>query len=622
MSDALLPYFRRELDALRRLAGEFAKNHPKIAGRLRLGADGADDPQVERLLEGVAFLAARVQHRLDDEFPELTDALLGLLYPHFLAPFPSCLVARLEPAEGLQAAARLPAGLAVDTEPVRGERCRFHTAYPVTLWPVEVESVRLKGPPFDAPPHPAVQGRAVACLHIALRCRTPEMSFARLGMDRLRLFLRGATALPLYELLCAHALAVGYAEGPADPAALLLPPEAIAPVGFAPEEALLPWPARSFSGFRLLSEYFAFPQKFLFLDLCGMAARTRAGAGGRLEVFVWLDRAASELERSVGAEVVALNCTPLVNLFPRHCEELPLDGTAIETRVVPEARRAGTLEVWSVERVWEQLPDGGTRPWRPFHRLTHADPDGGVPGGFYGLARRAAGGADPGTEVHLAPLDPEARPEAARDTVLSVEALCLNRDLPQELPFGGGRPGLSLVEGAPAVARLQALTPPTRTLRRPLREGGAWRLVSHLSLGHLSVVGGESGAAALREVLRLYDLTSGTETRAAIAALLEVSAEAGVARLPQEPRGPDDPRGRTGPAGPLGGSFCRGLDVTLSFDERAWESGGLYLLAAVLDRFLALHATVNAFTRTRAVLRGRADPVAEFPARAGARVLL
>ncbi|MDO9712946.1 type VI secretion system baseplate subunit TssF [Paracraurococcus lichenis] len=621
MSDALLPYFRRELDALRRLAGEFAEAHPKIAGRLRLGADGADDPQVERLLEGVAFLAARVQHRLDDEFPELTDALLGLLYPHFLAPFPSCLVARLEPAEGLQAAARLPAGLAVDTEPVRGERCRFRTAYPVTLWPLEVESVRLQGLPLTAPANPAVQGRAAACLRIVLRCRGQDMTFARLGLDRLRLFLRGAPALPLYELLCAHALAVAYAEGPADTGAVILPPAAIAPVGFTPEEALLPWPARSFSGFRLLSEYFAFPQKFLFLDLCGMQARTRAGAGNRLEVFVWLDRSAPELERTLDAGAVALGCTPLVNLFPRHCEELPLDDTAIEARIVPEARRAGTFEVWSVERVWEQLSDGSARPWRPLYRMAHGDPDGGVPGGFYALARRAAGGADPGTEVWLAPHDPEARPEAARDTVLSIEALCLNRDLPKELPFGGGRPALSLVEGAPAVARLQALTPPTRTLRRPPRDG-AWRLVSHLSLGHLSVVGGEAGAAALREVLRLYDLAEGTETRAAIAALLEVAATAGVARLPQEPRGPDDPRGRSGPAGPLGGSFCRGLDVTLTFDERGWESGGLYLLAAVLDRFLALHATVNAFTRTRVLLRGREDPVAEFPARAGARVLL
>src|SRR4051812_14754495 len=200
MSDALLPHFRRELDALRRLAGEFAEAHPKIAGRLRLGADGADDPHVERLLEGVAFLAARVQHRLDDEYPELTDALLELLYPHYLAPFPSCLVARMAPAEGLQAAAPLPAGLPVDTEPVRSERCRFRTAYPVTLRPVEGEALRLRARPSAPPPNPPVQNRAVACLRLTLRCHAPEMNFGRLGLDRLRLFLRGAQALPLYEL--------------------------------------------------------------------------------------------------------------------------------------------------------------------------------------------------------------------------------------------------------------------------------------------------------------------------------------------------------------------------------------------------------------------------------------
>ena len=152
MSDALLPYYDRELNAIRRLAADFANAHPKIAGRLRLTPDAVDDPHVARLLEGTAFLAARVHHRLDDEFPELTDALLGVLYPHYLAPIPSAAILQFEPQPDLALPVRLVSGIALETEPVRGEPCRFQTAWPLTLWPIEIESVRLSGLPL--PPLP------------------------------------------------------------------------------------------------------------------------------------------------------------------------------------------------------------------------------------------------------------------------------------------------------------------------------------------------------------------------------------------------------------------------------------------------------------------------------------
>jgi type VI secretion system protein ImpG len=607
MSDALLAYYDRELGALRRLAAEFAASYPKIAGRLRLAPDAVDDPHVARLLEGVAFLAARVHHRLDDEFPELTDALLGVLYPHYLAPVPSAAIAQLRAPPELALPLRLEAGLALETEPVRGEPCRFRTAWPVTLWPIEIESVRLSGLPLAAPANPLAAG-AVAVLRIALKCSAAEAAFSRLGVDRLRFFLRGpaAVALPLYELLGAHAVSLAYAEGPNDPAPTILPATAIEPAGFAPEEALLPWPARSFAGFRLLTEYFAFPDKFLFVDFARLDARTLLSGGSRLEIFVYLDRALPELERAVGADTLALGCTPIINLFPQRCEPIQLTHTDIEYRIVPDARRPAALEVWQVERVRESRPDGRSRPWRPFYRLTHADPDGAAPGGFYHLARRPAGAAQAGSEVYLAPYDPEFDPAAAAGAVLSVDALCSNRDLPAALPFGGGHPELRPIEASSGISHVACLTAPTAPLRPPLRERRFWRLVSHLSLSHLSLVGGAEGAAALREVLRLYDLRDGPETRAAIEALLAVTAAPGTARV----------------SGARGGAFCRGLDVVLEFDPPAWQSGGLYLLAAVLDRFLALHATVNSFVRTSAVLRGRAGRCASWPARAGMRVLL
>ena len=613
MSDALLPYYNRELNAIRQLASAFAAAHPKIAGRLRLAGDMTDDPHVARLLEGVAFLSARVQHRLDDEFPELTDALLNVLYPHYLAPMPSVAIAQFQCQPELTSPVQIGPGLTVDTEPVHGEVCRYRTAAPLTLWPLRIETVRLAGLPLAAPANPLAAG-AASVLRITLATAAPQTGFAQLGLDRdksfrLRCFLRSAAnlALPLYELLCEHALSVAYATGPADPNPVILPASAIQPAGFAADEALLPWPARSFSGFRLLTEYFAFPEKFLFVDFAGLEGKTLLTDGNRLDIFVWLDRASPELERAIDASSIALGCAPVVNLFPQRCEPIPLTHTETEYRVVADARRPASLEVWQVERVHETRPDGTSRPWQPFYRMTHGDPAAGSRDCWYHMVRRDAPAALGGSETWLAPHDPAFDPEAPANAVLSVEALCLNRDLPARLPFGGGHPLLKLVESSSVITQVTCLTAPTPTLRPALRERGFWRLVSHLSLGHLSVTGGAEGAAALREILLLYDLRDSAETRAAIDALVGVRTAPGAARVP----------------GTRAGTFCRGLDIVLEFEPRAWQGGGLYLLAAVLDRFLALHATVNSFTRTSAHLRGREGrAAAAWPARAGARVLL
>jgi len=607
MPDELLPYYDRELNALRRLAADFATAHPKIAGRLRVTRDTVDDPHVSRLLEGVAFLSARVHHRLDDEFPELTDALLAVLYPHYLAPTPSAAIVQVKPQADLMQPLRLQGGILLDSEPVRGDNCRFHTSWPLTLWPIEIEAVRLSGLPLAAPVNPMAPG-ATAVLRITLKCMSPDVTFAALGLDKLRFFLRGAgnLTLPLYELLCAHTVSIAFAEGPNDPAPVIVPASAIEPVGFAPEEALLPWPARSFAGFRLLTEYFAFPEKFLFVDLNRIDAKSLLSGGNRMEIFIYLNRSVPELERSVDAEALALGCTPILNLFHQRCEPIQVTHTDTEYRIVPDARRPEAMEVWQVERVRETRSDGTTRPWRPFYRLTHGDPDASAPGGFYQTVRRETYGPLTGSEVYLAPCDPDFDPDAPIDAILSVDALCLNRDLPSLLPFGGGHPDMRLVETAAGIASVVCVTAPTAPLRPPLREHRFWRLLSHLSLGHLSVVGGAEGAMALQEVLRLYDLRDSVETRAAIDALVGVSAKPGTARAP----------------GSRVGAFCRGLDVTLEFEPSAWHSAGLYLLASVLDRFLALHATVNSFVRTTAAVRGQSGRGATWPARAGMRVLL
>lgn len=553
-----------------------------------------------------------MRHKLEDEFPELTDALLGILYPHYLLPFPSCSIVQFAGLPSATAPYRVPAGSALDTEPVSGERCRFRTCYPVTLHPITLDQVRLSGLPLQAPVNRAARG-AVASLRIALRCLAADASFAQLGPDTIRFFLRGtpSISLPLHELVLNHTVSVAVADGPNDPNPVVLPADAVREVGFARDEALLPWPARSFAGYRLLTEYFAFPEKFLFFDVTGLDAKALISGGNRMEIFLYLDRAMPELERTVSADALALGCTPVVNLFPHRCDPLPLDGTATELRVVADARRPRALEVWSVEKVRESRPSGQPRPWLPFYRLAA---DAGLPGGAergeaeaprWHPVRRPAAAPLSGTELFLAFAESGFDPELPADGTLSIDAICFNRDLPASLPFGGGRPRLTAVEGLGGVSSMACLTAPTPTLRPRLAAQGAWKLVSHLALNHLSVTGGEAGAAALREILRLYDLRELAETRAVIEGVVSVTAQEGAARAP----------------GRRPGAFVRGLDVRVDLDPRAFAAGG-FLFASVLERFLALHASINSFVRTTAAFSGRPGAIRTWPPRAGELPLL
>jgi type VI secretion system protein ImpG len=246
MPDDLFSYYNRELSYIRRHAARFAEAYPKVAGRLRLGPDGSEDPHVERLLQGFAYLTARVRHKLDDEFPEITQALLGVLYPHYLTPIPSCAVVQLDLAEGqneLTAGVIVPRGQVLETDPIQGEPCRFQTSYSVTVFPIDVRFAALMSAPFTAPPTPRANS-ALAVLRIVLGCRSPALRFRDLGLKRLRFFLRGQTqhTLKLYELLFNHAVEVAFANRPDDKTAVAVGPDALKAVGFEPEEGLLPYP--------------------------------------------------------------------------------------------------------------------------------------------------------------------------------------------------------------------------------------------------------------------------------------------------------------------------------------------------------------------------------------------
>lgn len=604
MSDQLLPLYDQELAYLRNLAGEFADAHPKIAGRLRLSADAVDDPHVARLIEAFALIAARIRQKLDDEFPELTASILGALYPHTLTPFPSAAIACFAPLDDLDGSFVVPRHTPLEMEPIEGEACRYRTTQPVELWPIAVQVASIGGRPLVAPSGP-FSAQAACSLRVVLQCLSPGETFAGLGLDRLRFFLRGLPqhSAALYELLCNDLLGVAVAEHPEDPHAVFLGPASVVAAGFAAEETLLPHSPRSFAGYRLLGEYFGFPAKFLFVDLSGISAMTLRRGGRSVELFFYFRRATPGLERHVGPESLALGCTPIVNLFNQRAEPIALTHESAEYTVVPDSRRHATREVFSVDRVTLSEAGRQTRSVLPFFASHHAaDPTSQTL--FYTTQRRRLAEGDDTTDLTLSVVDGELGPNCPTDGILAVETTCLNRDLPRFLPYGGKRPLLSMVEGAAEVTAVRCITPPTATIRPPQGRRQGWRLISQLSLNHLSLADDAEGADALREILRLHDVRDIPETHAALDAIRAVRSSRGTARLPGS------------------GAICRGVDIELELDANRLERSGAYLFASVLDRFMGLYTSINSFSRLTVRLQGRGEVYCTFPARAGERPLL
>ncbi|TVR99116.1 MAG: type VI secretion system baseplate subunit TssF [Rhodospirillales bacterium] len=616
-ADDLTAYLQ-ELEYLRTMGSAFASRYPRVAGALELGEDGSADPHVERLIESFAFLTARLQRELDAQFPRIPEALLGVLYPHLGAPIPSMAIARFEPdpqqsraLPGFTIAAATPL-FATATD---GTTCRFRTAYPVTLWPVEVVGADLIHP-ADIPALDTVSGLdAASVLRLRLAC-LGRRTFAEFHPAVLRFFLHGAMTITasVYELLFNQLTAVAVLRGdPSSPAGdgtaavpepALLPPDCIRPVGFGADEAVLPHPEHAHQGYRLLQEYFTFPDKYLFFDLHLGDLAGRGGLGtGRVAEVLFLLAEAPRRRLAVGAETFRLNCTPIVNLFPKTTEPIRLDHTRVEYRLQPDSRWERSTEIHSVARVSATSRfEDDSRLIRPFFSFTHDDAERGQTA--YWLARRTptCRPDQTGTDIHLSFVDLDFQPSRPPTQVVFAQTLCTNRGLADQLPAGTD---LAIELDAP-IRWAACLTKPTLQHAPALAGDTLWRLVSHLSLNHLSLEGGPDSLAALQEVLRLYAGPTSAASANQIKGLTGLATRRVVRHV-----GEDAWR-----------SFCRGIEIRLDVDESLYVGASAFLLSAVLNRFFGLYAGVNTFTQLVVGSRQRDGIWKTWPPLAGEAIVL
>jgi type VI secretion system protein ImpG len=610
--DDLLLYYERELTFLRDMGAEFAVKYPKIASRLVLEPDKCEDPHVERMLEAFSFLAARVHLKIDDEFPEITDSLLSILYPHYTRPIPSMSIAhfdvdheQINPVTGL----KIERGAMLNSRPVGGAPCKFRTCYETTFWPVRIEDAYWTTPDRLQPPIKSMD--TSGAIRLELKC-AGDATFAKLGMRSLRLHLSGEGNLThtLYELLCNNCARIVIRD--LAPKSKLQPivlgPESLKPVGFAEDEAMLPYSRRSFAGYRLIQEYFCFPQKFFFFDLLGLNQLGRAGFGDRVEIVFLLtpfERAERRdiLESGVTARAFRTDCVPVVNLFPQTAEPILLDQLRYEYQVTPDVSRRSAMEVFSVDSVVSADAQTGEvtafQPFYSFRRRGHQRNEV-----FWHSARRPSGRrGDEGSEVFLSIVDVSGRRTRPGAEALTVRTTCTNRDLPSRLPFGNEAGDFELEAAAP-IRRIVALVKPTDTLRPPLQKQAEWRLISALSLNYLSLV--DEGVDALREILRLYNFTKSAYGEKQIEGLTAVASKRHFARVVSE----------------SGVAFVRGTLAELTFDEEQFTGGGVFLFASVLEYFLGLYAGMNSFTQLAVRTLQRRETLKRWPPRAGQRVLV
>jgi len=600
------------------MGAEFAAAYPKIAARL--GMEGVEvlDPYVERLLEGTAFLSARVQLELEMQFPAFTSNLLEIVYPQYLAPTPSMMVVALEP-DASDASVRggflLKRHSLLRSRQVEGEQTawEFRTAADLTLWPLviaEAEYVDSRGGLVAAGVARDVAARAG--IRLRLR-RTDGETMDKLPLDRLVLFLngQGGNAWSLHEALAART--IGLDGRSTDPRADWIEPlrgGALRPIGFSPEEALLPPPRASYDGYRLLQEYFAMPERFHFVELTGLAPALRRAAGSDVDIYILLSEPLADAGGSIRAETFTLNAVPAVNLFERRFDRVHLNTRDVEHHVTVNRTAPLDYEVHSLLGITGISGEGQDDvTFRPFYSATDLTAAGEQHPAYYTIRRRMRQRNEKerlrgtrtsylGSEIFLTLVDAVQAPYGADLGQLAVHGLCSNRDLPMLLPTGG-RDVFHLPDGGPVLS-VATPVPPTRP-RPTLAQGDtAWRLISHLSLNYLSIAepdeaggtgGGPGGAEALREMIGIYAPAGDRVLAKQLEGIRRVTSRRIVRRMTDE----------------VLSTAVRGLEIRLELDESFFEGTGVYVLGSVLERFFRKYVTINSFTETVLVTQQRGE---------------
>jgi type VI secretion system protein ImpG len=563
-------YYQSELNALRQLGGVFATRNPALAHFL---GQGGSDPDVERLLEGFAFLTGRLREKLDDELPELTHSLMYLLWPNYMRPLPSFSMLQFQPLAQTGPAVAAERDTQLESEPVDGVTCGFRTCYHT-----EVQALKLATLNYSETGEGAL---------LTLRLEvTGDGHLGELNLSRLRLHFSDDPYISktLYIGLLRHLENVklialdsngGQLKGTdRTPAHFTLPATCVQPVGFAEDEALIPYPLNTFRGYRHLQEYFAFQEKFLFVDLSGLDVLGSLGQdtlklGRSIELKFSISKNGMERQRPT-VDNVKLYCTPIVNLFKHDASPIRYEGKQDEYLLLPDEKGRGHCGVFSVDKVGSSDASGYLGDFVPFESFEH-DPSFDVSQArpHYSVRQRPSL-AHEGLDTYLSFGSYEIKPS---ETV-SVDLTCTNQNLPRRLKVGD----IWMGPGVPEKLHFRNILVPTPSYAPPLNRDFLWKLISNMSLNYVSL----ANVNALKVILETYDLPRYYDQKARnvsktlLNGLKSISHQH-IDRLHR-------------------GLPVRGLRTDLLIDPQGYVGeGDLFLFASVLNEFFALYASLNSY---------------------------
>ncbi len=609
--ETLLPYLQEELATYRRDCKELVARFPAFASQLGITEDGCGDPQVDRLLQGCGLFSARIRKTLDDDFPRFTGAMLQATYPHYLRAFPSCSVVAIDhDAARMQKPRKIARGTELRSRVVQGVRCHFRTSGDVVLSPLAVASARF----IPAAAAPAGHRLDTACDSAIVIHFASTVTIRDLAMKRLSLFIDGDPSLcaAVRDTLFLHTARCFVRAGDNTPWQEL-PAFPIRAAGFEDDDALLPWPARSHPVYRLLTEYFAFPDKFNFIevDLAAiLAAAPRIGNEFTLHLPVHglaRDGARARMLASLGAGNLRTHCTAVINLHARGAAPVDLHRRATEYPVVIDLARPAACELYSIDAARLVTGAGANQrieELRPFYGPHHGQ---GMPqsrhGGYWTIHRDdMTAQCDPGHEVRITIVDDNMRPAIPEAQTLSIDVTCSNRDLPSLLPYGSAEGDLD-ANGILDSSPIRFLRKPTPSRRFPSDGRGQWRLVAHLALNGRAL--SDIGLPELRKMLNLYDLPHSPVSQRQIAGIVALSSRAVHEWI------------KTG----YRSALMSGVEIRLTLDEGACAGGGLHVFIGLLDRFFALYGQINVYTQLIVVSATTGKEILTCPPRSGTNLL-
>lgn len=584
--EKLLPYYERELSMLRRAGAEFAGRYPKLAGSLQMRGEACADPHVERLIQSSAFLNARVARLLNDGYAHFTDALLGMLYPHLLRPMPSCSIARIDTsgarANEISSVNVLPRGAMLKAMGQGALVCRFRTVYDAVVAPVMIDAAGFEPYP-QTPPALSLPLDAGAAIRIRIACTGAVRSLSSLALPTLRVYIDGDAALRA-TLRDAIFLSTACACVEADGQWRMLERLPLRPAGLTADEALLPAAPSEHGAYRLLSEYFTFPEKFDFIDI-DLAALIAAAPEGSTQLTLRLllrdvrpDAPAARILRTLGADNLLLGCTPIVNLFPQSATPIRITHTRSSYPLMADDMPGHACDIYSIDSVQmvRKTEEGSSvTEFFPWYSLRHGATESRK--NHYWLMQREDL-MSAGHEHTLTLVDRDFTPLDGDDGTASVRLTCTNRNLPHGLQYGRTGGDLS-TESPVGNYPIRMLQRPTLSHRLCSEGNRQWGLIAHLALNHRSLT--QEGLPALTAMLRLYAQQDSAVSQRMIDGVTALSHRPATAWIRQA----------------HGNAYLRGIEVRVSLDEEAYAGTGIHAFAQILDQLFALHVHLNSFTR-------------------------